>query len=200
MPTPSPFHERTAPLCRSYAWKDWAGYCAVCSYDTSHEREYFAFRETAGLLDVSPLFKYEVTGPDAKALLARMMTRDIASLKVGRVAYSCWCDDAGRVVDDGTVARLDEEHYRVTAADPSLHLTDQFQKWVIPGDTVKAIAERPNAALFHDTLGNILKAQNKVEEAIACFEKALELKPDFIDSLNGSIYGRVKTNGIISSI
>ena len=62
MPTPSPFHERTAPLCRSYAWKDWAGYCAVARYDTSHEREYFAFRETAGLLDVSPLYKYEVTG------------------------------------------------------------------------------------------------------------------------------------------
>lgn len=121
MPTPSPFHERTAPLCRSYAWKDWAGSCAVARYDTSHEREYFAFRETAGLLDVSPLFKYEVTGPDARALLSRMMTRDIGSLKVGRVAYSCWCDDAGRVVDDGTVARLGEEHYRVTAADPSLH-------------------------------------------------------------------------------
>jgi aminomethyltransferase len=121
MPIPSPFHARTAPLCRSYAWKDWAGYCAVCSYDTSHEREYFAFRETAGLLDVSPLFKYEVTGPDATALLARMMTRDVSKLKVGRVAYSCWCDDEGRVVDDGTVARLAEDHYRVTAADPSLH-------------------------------------------------------------------------------
>ncbi len=121
MPTPSPFHERTAPLCRSFSWKDWAGYCAVASYDTSHEREYFAFRETAGLLDVSPLFKYEVTGPDATALLTRMMTRDVSQLRVGRVAYSCWCDDAGHVVDDGTVARLDEEHYRVTAADPSLH-------------------------------------------------------------------------------
>ena len=121
MPTPSPFHERTAPLCRSFSWKDWAGYCAVASYDTSHEREYFAFRETAGLLDVSPLFKYEVSGPDATKLLARMMARDVSRLKVGRVAYSCWCDDAGRVVDDGTVARLDEDHYRVTAADPSLH-------------------------------------------------------------------------------
>lgn len=121
MPTPSPFHERTAPLCRSYAWKDWAGTCAVCSYDTSHEREYFAFRETAGLLDVSPLYKYEVTGPDAGRLLARMMARDLGKLQPGRVAYSCWCDDAGRVVDDGTVARLDDEHYRVTAADPSLH-------------------------------------------------------------------------------
>ena len=121
MPTPSPFHERTAPLCISYRWKDWAGYCAVASFDTSHEREYFAFRESAGLLDVSPLFKYEVSGPDATRLLARMMTRDVSKLKVGRVAYSCWCDDEGRVVDDGTVARLDEQHFRVTAADPSLH-------------------------------------------------------------------------------
>lgn len=121
MPQPSPFHERTAPLCRSYAWKDWAGYCAVSRYDTSHEREYFAFRETAGLLDVSPLFKYEVKGPDAARLLGRMMTRDVSQLKVGRVAYSCWCDDDGYVVDDGTVSRLGEKHFRVTAADPSLH-------------------------------------------------------------------------------
>jgi aminomethyltransferase len=121
MPIPSPFHERTAPLCRSYAWKDWAGYCAVSRYDTSHEREYFAFRETAGLLDVSPLFKYEVKGPDAARLLGRMMTRDVSQLKVGRVAYSCWCDDEGFVVDDGTVSRLGEKHFRVTAADPSLH-------------------------------------------------------------------------------
>ena len=65
MPIPSPFHERTQPLCTSYRWKDWSGYCAVCSYDTTHDREYFAFRESAGLLDVSPLYKYEVTGPDA---------------------------------------------------------------------------------------------------------------------------------------
>ena len=121
MPIPTPFHERTAPLCRSFRWKDWSGYAAVCSYDTSHEREYFAFRETAGLLDVTPLFKYEVRGPDAGRLLARMMTRDVSKMKVGRVMYSCWSDDAGRVVDDGTVARLDEDHYRVTAADPSLH-------------------------------------------------------------------------------
>ncbi|MCB9378867.1 MAG: aminomethyl transferase family protein [Holophagales bacterium] len=121
MPVPSPFHERTAPLCRSYRWKDWAGYAAVCSYDTTHDREYFAFRETAGLLDVSPLFKYEVEGPDAAALLARMMARDVTRLGVGRVGYSCWCDDAGKVVDDGTVTRLDEERFRVTAADPTLH-------------------------------------------------------------------------------
>jgi aminomethyltransferase len=121
MPIPTPFHERTQPLCTSYRWKDWSGYCAVCSYDTSHEREYFAFRESAGLLDVTPLYKYEVSGPDAGALLARMMVRDVSKLKVGRVGYTCWCDDDGKVIDDGTVARLDESHFRVTAADPTLH-------------------------------------------------------------------------------
>jgi glycine cleavage system T protein (aminomethyltransferase) len=121
MPIPSPFHERTQALCTSYRWKDWAGYCAVCSYDTTHEREYFAFRESAGLLDVTPLYKYEVSGPDAQALLGRMMVRDVTKLKVGRMAYTCWCDDDGKVIDDGTVARLDETYFRVTAADPTLH-------------------------------------------------------------------------------
>lgn len=121
MPIPSPFHERTQALCTSYRFKDWAGYCAVCSYDTTHEREYFAFRESAGLLDVTPLYKYEVHGPDAAALLSRMMVRDVSKLKVGRVGYTCWCDDEGKVIDDGTVARLDEEYFRVTAADPTLY-------------------------------------------------------------------------------
>ena len=121
MPIPSPFHARTAPLCTSFRWKDWAGYAAVCSFDTTHEREYFAFRETAGLLDVSPLFKYEVAGRDAARLLARMMVRDVSKLEVGRMAYTAWCDDAGKVIDDGTVARLDELRFRVTAADPTYH-------------------------------------------------------------------------------
>jgi aminomethyltransferase len=119
MPIPSPFHERTQALCTSYRWKEWAGYAAVSSYDTSHEREYFAFRETAGLLDVSPLHKYEVSGPDAAALLARAMVRDVSRLRVGRVGYTCWCDDDGKVLDDGTVARLDDDRFRVTAAEPA---------------------------------------------------------------------------------
>jgi aminomethyltransferase len=121
MPIPTPFHARTQAMCSSYRWKDWSGYYAVCSYDTTHEREYFAFRESAGLLDVTPLYKYEVSGPDAQALLTRMMVRDMSKLKVGRMAYTCWCDDDGKVVDDGTVARLGESHFRVTAADPTLH-------------------------------------------------------------------------------
>ncbi|MCG6871634.1 MAG: aminomethyltransferase family protein [Gammaproteobacteria bacterium] len=121
MPLPSPFHARTAPLCTSQRWKDWAGYLAVCRFDHCHEKEYFAFREAAGLIDVTPLYKYEVHGPDARRLLARMMVRDIGKLAVGRVTYCCWCDDDGRMLDDGTVTRLDEDYYRVTAADPTFH-------------------------------------------------------------------------------
>jgi aminomethyltransferase len=120
MPVPSPFHPRTSQLCTSYRWKDWAGYAAVCAYDIYHEREYFAFRHTAGLIDVTPLFKYEVTGKDAGAFLSRVMVRDAAKMKQGVVAYCCWCDDAGKVIDDGTVWRLGEAHFRVTSAEPSL--------------------------------------------------------------------------------
>jgi len=121
MPLKSPFHERTAALCHSMAWKDWGGYFAVVSYDTSYEQEYFAFRHSAGLMDATPLFKYEVKGPDALRLLLRIMAKNIAKLKVGQVTYCCWCDDQGKVVDDGTVTNRGDNVYRVTAAEPTLH-------------------------------------------------------------------------------
>ncbi len=117
---PTPLHPRTAALCKSYRWKDWAGYCAVCSYDTYYEREYFAFRHAAGLLDVTPLFKVDVVGPDAAALLAWVMARDIRKLGVGRVVYCAWTDHQGKMLDDGTVTRLSDQHFRVTSADPAL--------------------------------------------------------------------------------
>ncbi|HEX9792482.1 MAG TPA: aminomethyltransferase family protein [Planctomycetota bacterium] len=119
MPVPSPFHARTAELCESHRWKDWSGYHAVCHFGDDHLPEYFAIRQAAGLLDVSPLFKYRVEGPDAAVFLARVMARDVRKLKVGRVAYCTWCDEHGKVLDDGTVARLGERRFRVTAADPS---------------------------------------------------------------------------------
>lgn len=120
MPVASPFHARTQALCTSYRWKEWAGYHAVSSYDTCHEAEYAAFRHSAGLLDVSPLHKYEVTGPGAQSMLAWVMTRDIGKLKIGQVTYTCLCDEAGKVIDDGTVTRLGEERFRVTSASPCL--------------------------------------------------------------------------------
>jgi aminomethyltransferase len=120
MPVPSPFHPRTSALCTSLFWKDWAGYHAVRSYDTTLDREYFCVRHAAGLIDVTPLFKYEVYGPDAGAFLSLVMVKEIRKLKVGRVTYLCWCDDEGKVADDGTVSRLDEDYFRVTAAEPAL--------------------------------------------------------------------------------
>jgi aminomethyltransferase len=128
MPEPSVFHPRTAALCASHRWKDWGGYYAVCSYDTSHEPEYFALRHSAGLLDVSPLFKYEIRGADAAAFLSRVTVKDVGRLSVGRVTYLCWCDDDGKVIDDGTVSRLDEDHFRLTAAEPSLSWLASLQR------------------------------------------------------------------------
>lgn len=119
MPQPSPFHSRTSKLCASKAWKDWAGYYAARYFHASHEPEYYAFRHSAGLIDVSPLFKYEITGPDAAAFLSRVTVKDVRKLAIGRVTYLCWCDDDGNVVDDGTVSRLAADHFRLTAAEPS---------------------------------------------------------------------------------
>ncbi len=120
MPIPTPFHSRTAALCTSMRWKDWAGYHAVCAYDSYHEREYFAIRHAAGLIDVTPLHKYEVCGRDAAAFLARLMVRDVSKLPAGRVAYLCWCDEHGKIIDDGTVSRFDDARFRVTSTEPAL--------------------------------------------------------------------------------
>ncbi|MFL5921908.1 MAG: aminomethyltransferase family protein [Gaiellaceae bacterium] len=114
------FYPRAAPLNRKLQWREWSGYLAASAYHHSHEIEYNAIREAAALIDVSPLYKYLVSGPDAKRLVDRVITRDANKLAVGRVYYTSWCNEDGRVVDDGTVARLDERTYRWTAADPSL--------------------------------------------------------------------------------
>jgi aminomethyltransferase len=107
-------------------WKEWAGYYAVCSYDTLHDPEYYAFRNSAGLLDVSPLFKYRVKGSGAAAFLSRIMVRNINKLEVGRVSYCCWCNDDGKVIDDGTVMRRSENEFFVTSADPSYSWFSRF--------------------------------------------------------------------------
>jgi len=120
MPVGTPFHPRTAALCESMSWRDWAGYFAVSSYEVHHEREYNAIRNAAALIDVSPLYKYRISGKDAARLCDRILTRDVAKLAVGQVAYTHWCDGAGKVIDDGTLSRLDEQLFRWTAAEPNL--------------------------------------------------------------------------------
>ena len=121
MPIPTPFHSRTSAVCESYEWRNWSGYLAAALYEPSFEREYFAIRNSAAMIDVSPLFKYEITGPDAARVVDRIITRDVSKCRPGQVIYSPWCDEEGKVIDDGVIARLDENHFRITAADPNLN-------------------------------------------------------------------------------
>ena len=116
----TPFHERVAARCLPQNWRRWAGHITVGSYDLGLEREYWAIRDAAALIDVSPLMKYLIEGPDARRLLDRLIPRDMAKLAVGQVYYTGWCDDDGKMLDDGTVTRLGEQSYRLTSAEPSL--------------------------------------------------------------------------------
>jgi aminomethyltransferase len=120
MPIPSPFHSRTQPRNETQEWRNWAGYFAAGLYETSHEREYYAIRNAAALIDVSPLYKYNLSGSDAVAAANRIFTRDIRRCAVGQVLYTPWCDDDGMVIDDGTVARLAEDRFRLTSAEDNL--------------------------------------------------------------------------------
>ena len=112
------FHPRTAPLNRKMQWREWAGYFASSVYADFHDIEYNAIREAAAVIDVSPLYKYRLTGPDVIRLADRVITRDATKLRVGQVYYTPWCDEHGKVVDDGTVHRVGEQELRWTAADP----------------------------------------------------------------------------------
>ena len=114
------FHPRTADLNRKMQWREWSGYFASSVYADFHDIEYNAIREAAALIDVSPLFKYRVSGSDATRLVDRVITRDASRMKPGTVYYTPWCDEHGKVIDDGTVHLLDDGSFRWTAADPQL--------------------------------------------------------------------------------
>ncbi len=145
MPIGTALHERTFPLCESLSYREWSGYYTVSVYETHHEHEYNAIREAAALFDISPLFKYRITGPDATRLVDRIVTRDMSKVVVGQMIYTPWCDEQGKVIDDGTVSRLEENAYRWTSADPSLrwfHLNAVGMNVTIEdvSDTVAALA------------------------------------------------------------
>jgi aminomethyltransferase len=120
VPIGTAVHQQTLKLCESLNYREWSGYYAVSVYETHHEHEYNAIRNAAALIDVTPLFKYRVSGKDATKFVNRVITRDINKVAVGQVIYCCWCDEQGKVIDDGTISRLGENLYRWTAADPSM--------------------------------------------------------------------------------
>ena len=157
MPIGTAFHERTFALCESLNYREWSGYYTVSSYETHHEHEYNAIRNAAALIDISPLFKYRVTGRDATRLVDRIVTRDMRKVSVGQVIYTPWCDEKGKVIDDGTVSRLAENIYRWTAADPSLRW---FHQNSLGMDVeIEDISEQVAAlALQGPTSGRLLKS------------------------------------------
>ena len=120
----TPFHPRTLALSSSLNYRDWAGYYAPSAYEALHDHEYNAIRSGAALIDISPLYKYSISGPDAERLIDRVITRDVTRLAPGRVIYTPWCDEHGHIIDDGTVSRLTEDRFRWTAADPTL-------RWIV---------------------------------------------------------------------
>jgi aminomethyltransferase len=125
VPVGTAFHERTLALCESLNYREWSGYYTVGVYEMHHEHEYNAIRNSSALIDISPLFKYRVTGSDASKFVNRVISRDINKVSVDQVIYCCWCDPDGKVIDDGTITRLGENDYRWTAADPSLRWFQQ---------------------------------------------------------------------------
>jgi len=157
VPVGTAFHERTLALCESLNYREWSGYYTVSVYEMTHEHEYNAIRNSAALIDISPLFKYRITGRDATKFVNRVITRDINKVAIDQVIYCCWCDPQGKVIDDGTITRLGENEYRWTAADPSLRW---FQQNALGLDLqMEDISEKVAAlALQGPTSGKLLHA------------------------------------------
>ncbi|HEY6223839.1 MAG TPA: aminomethyltransferase family protein [Gemmatimonadales bacterium] len=150
----TPFHPRTSALMEGAAWRRWAGYTMASVYELTHEREYHAVRSSAALFDVTPLYKYLIRGRDAARLLDRVVTRHVARCKVGQVLYTPWCDGRGKVIDDGTVSRLDETTFRMTSADPNirwLHLNASGLEC-----TIEDVSDRTAALSLQGPLARVI--------------------------------------------
>lgn len=138
----TPFHDRTSAANVSGLWEHWSGYLVARQYQLSEKFEYFAIRNSAGLFDSSPLFKYRIHGPEAEAFLAGVLARDIRTCPVGHGQYTAWLDDGGFVVEDGVVFRAAADDYLLTCAEP-------------------------NFSYFHDLIGRRRVALEDVSEASA---------------------------------
>ena len=113
----SPFHPRQQALNIRDAWTSWNGYKFAELYYEA-EYEYFCVRNLCATYDICPMQKYQIQGPDAEAMLNRMVTRDVAKVGRNRVAYCVWCTDAGRVIDDGTIFKLADDRFMLTCGSP----------------------------------------------------------------------------------
>ena len=162
MPVGTAVHDRTSKLCESLNYRDWSGYYSVSVYETHHEHEYNAVRNASALFDITPLYKYSIRGKDATALLDRMVTRNMKKVAVGQLIYTPWCDEEGKTIDDGAIARLDENTYRLTAADPTLRWLRQNAMGM--DVEVEDVSEKLAAlALQGPTSGRLMKTVAEAE-------------------------------------
>jgi len=117
----TPFHPRTSKLVEPYNWSLWQNWLLPDMYAPDHTQEYLAIRTACGVFDISPIPKYHIHGPDAERFLNRIVTQNVARLATGRVVYTPWCDDAGKIIDDGMILRLQDDFFRLTTGDPMLY-------------------------------------------------------------------------------
>ena len=169
MPIGSAVHRRTLALCESLNYREWSGYYSVSAYETHHEHEYAAIRTSAALIDVSPLYKYLIAGAEATMFVDHVITRDATKLAVGQVAYTTWCDEHGKVIDDGTISRLGEDRFRWTAADPSLRWFQQNARGL--DVTIRDVSEQVAAlAQQGPTSADLLRQVTDLDvETLKCF-------------------------------
>ena len=116
----TPFHERTYEACYNNDWYRWAGYKIAREYSNT-ELEYTAMRNTAGVLDITPMHKYDIKGTDAIKFVDKLVTRNVTEIKSGQVMYIIWCNEDGNVIDDGTVFCFNSNHLRIFCAERNLN-------------------------------------------------------------------------------
>ncbi len=158
MPHGTPFHPRTSALCESYSWRNWSGYVCPASYQLVPEMEYHAIRAAAGLLDVSPLFKYRISGKDAFRLVNKVITRDAAKCRPGQILYTPWVDDEGHTVDDGTVWNLGDGSWDMTSAESNVGWLEENATGMdvqILDDSERIAALALQGPLSRDILGTV---------------------------------------------
>ena len=168
----TPFHEKTREKCYAHDWHRWAGYKAVKQY-TSAELEYTALRNTAGVIDITPMHKYSVQGKDARRFINKLVTRQIENIQPNQVVYALWCNEDGFVVDDGSIFCIDDNNFRICSGERNLNW---FEDTAIGYDvTIEDISHSIAALALQGPLSckvlHMLKAKNIENLKPFCFDQ-----------------------------
>jgi len=168
----TPFHEKAREKCYAHDWHRWAGYKAVKQY-TAAELEYTAIRNTAGVIDITPMHKYSVQGKDAKKFINKLITRNIGNIQPNQVVYALWCNEDGFLVDDGTIFCFDENNFRICSGERNLNW---FEDTAIGFDvTIEDISHSIAALAFQGPLSckilHMLNANNIENLKPFCFDQ-----------------------------